>query len=117
MADFLASVKKLVAARRQDFQIIVQPQATQLAVHMADAVNAVDDFLPDVAAFAVSPGPPLDATFERDVRLVHVRAKTWNACLNARGLKRLPAARATTKSLCSGNQFIRHRAERIVGDK
>src|SRR5665213_1014214 len=84
---------------------------------MADAVDAVDDFLPDVAAFGVSNGAALDAAFERDVRLVHVRAESRNARLNARRIERLPATRASADLFCGGDQFVRHRAEGIVWDE
>jgi hypothetical protein len=127
IADFLAHVKQFVALFWQRFQIGGQAQAAQFLRDVADAVDAVDDFLPDVAAFVVNDGAALDAAFERDVRLVHVRAESRNARLDARRLERRPADGASTfaslrrdKSgdlFCGGNQFVRDGAEGIVRDE
>ena len=102
---------------RQRFQIIGQAQGSQFAVDVADAVDAVDDFLSDVAALVVNDGAAFNAAFERNICLVHVRPVSRNARLNARGLECLPTDRASANRFRGGNQFVRHRTEGIIGDE
>ena len=81
---------------------------------MTDAVDPVDYFLADVTTFGVRDGPGFEAAFERDVGLVHVRAKPGNARLDARRLERPPTAWPAALFLYRRCQSVRHCAERIV---
>ena len=110
-------MEQFVATQRQCLQIIRQPQAAQFPVDVAEAVDAVDDFLADVTAFVVTHGPVFDAAFQRQIGLVHVHAKPRNACLDARGFKRLPATGPSANLFGRRNELVRHLAERGIGDE
>src|SRR5690348_15005821 len=85
---------------------------------MAEAVDAVDDFLADVTTFVVTHGVPQYGTaLERQVGIVHVRAEPRNARLDARGFERLPAASPSADCFGRRNQFVRHGAEGRNGNK
>src|SRR5579863_2502996 len=94
--------------------MIREPQAAQLPGDLPDAVDAVDDFLADVAALVVHNGAALDAALERDVVLIHVFAIARDAGLDARGLKGRPAGGTATGFFGRGDQFIRDGAEGFV---
>lgn len=84
---------------------------------MADAVDAVDDFLADVTAFVVADGLGFDAAFERDVGVVHVEAEARDAGFDAGDLEGVPTAGASAEGFCGGDEFIGDGAEGVERDE
>src|SRR5258706_604763 len=82
---FMAGGKVFFPLLWEGFKFGGHPKAAQFARDGADAVDAVDHFLPDVGAFVVNEGGALDPTFERDFRLAQARPEPRNPRLDARG--------------------------------
>ena len=109
VTDFLATVEKFVAALwlwQPRAGGVRQAQTPQFLRDVAEAVDAINDFLPDIAAFVVAHGALFDAAFEWQVRVVHVRAKARDARLDARGFERLPAGGASADGFGSADELV-----------
>src|SRR5688572_21912953 len=85
--------EQFVAAFGEFRQIIRQTQAAQGLRDLAVGADAGDDFLANVATLRVTDGPIFNPGFRREVRLVHVTAKTRHAGFDPDHLQRPPAAR------------------------
>src|SRR5436190_16645053 len=84
---------------------------------MTDSMNAIDNFLPNVTALAVTHRPTLYAALNREIGFIHVDAETRNARFDAHHLERLPTAHATAGRSRGRDQSIRHRRRRIRRNK
>jgi hypothetical protein len=111
VTDFPALVKQFIAALGKHLCFRPELQSAQLAIHMTDAVNAVQHFLPDVTPLLVTDGARLDATLAGQIRFVHVRAEARNTGLDAQNFERVPAAGTAADGFCRGNQLVRHRPQ------
>src|SRR5581483_11724063 len=86
----------------------VEHQAGELAVHVAPRVNALDDFLAEVAAF-VEADRVIDAGLEQYIVLAHVDAVARQSGLDAENFLRLQADPAPAESRAGALQCFSYR--------
>ena len=106
VADFFAVVEKFVAGPGQGGEIVGEAQLAEFAGDAAEAVDAVDDFLADVAAFVEDDGVAFEAGFEGNDGLVQVGAVAGDGGFDAGGLEGGPAGGAAAEGFGGGDEFV-----------
>src|ERR1051325_2643293 len=114
-ADLFAVLQQLDAARGKCGEIVGKADAGELPVHVADGADAVEAFLPDIAALGVAHRTSVEAraSLRRKRGFVQVGAKSWNAGFDARDLKGVPAAGASAELTRCGDEFVRDGGEGV----